>query len=808
MGKKALAGVKVLECAQLVAGPYCGKLLADLGAEVIKIEDPNGGDAARYRGPFPDDIPHPDRSALFLYLNTNKLGITLDLHSPGGVDTFKSLIEDADILIEDMSPKTMGELGLRFETLQKINPKLVMTSITPFGQTGPYAEYKAYPLNTVHSAILGYVTPCGSPYPSREPLKLGGFVTEYACGLSAAVGTFGALFSQKATGSGQHVDVSKQEAILDLARVYAAQYPNLGLNANRMQHLGGTSMLVRCRNGYVVLSLHELHHWRALIKIMGNPEWAQNKLYDNLIERSARFDKEILPRVTRWAENQTKEDLFHKGQAAGSPVTAVMSAEDVAHSEQYKARHFFIDIPHAKENGIKYPGAPCIFSRTPWSIENPAPSLGEHNDLIGRRLSDRKHLHSVIGRTIRKNEPAKLPLEGVRIADFSWAWAGPHAAGLLARLGAQVIKIETNLRVDHSRVLSFTTGSVFQGIDSSPVFSDLNLNKLGITLNLGDPRGTELAKLIVSKSDVVVQNMRPGVMDKLGLGYDALRAVKPDVIMFSLSALGATGPQRQYIGYAPAFGALSGLSHITGYPDDRPALLLGEVDLLSGTTGAYAILAALIHKQRTGEGQHIDLSSAEAISVLIGDVLMDYSMNGRVQSRQGNNDETMAPHNCFRCRGEDKWISIAIATEDEWAAFCRVTGHPEWTSDPRFSDAKSRRQNKAELEKMIGTWTVEHTHYEAMTLLQKAGIAAIPSFNSQELYNDPHLRERNCWVEVAHPLIGKHTVVAPPWKLSGTPARIIRHGPLMGEHNQYVFGELLGLSKPEIENLAAEKVIY
>lgn len=402
----------------------------------------------------------------------------------------------------------------------------------------------------------------------------------------------------------------------------------------------------------------------------------------------------------------------------------------------------------------------------------------------------------------------KHPLEGIRVIDFAWAWAGAHASAILAFLGAEVIKIESRKRLDLSRFGSITTGEFFEEPDHSPVFNDINLNKLSANINLSHPKGVELVKKLTRISDVVSQNMRPGVMDKLGLGYGILREINPGIIMLSSSARGITGPERHYIGYAPSFAALSGMSYITGYLDGPPVRLMGEIDLMSATAAAFAIIAALVYRQQTGEGQHIDLSSSEAVSVFAGEVLMDYSMNGRVQSRKGNRDDFMAPHNCYRCRGEDKWISIAIATDEEWSRFCEATGHSEWINDERFADAFSRWHHQEELDKLVGNWTQTRTHYEVMELLQKIGIAAMPSFNSEELYKDPHLRERNCWVEVEHPLIGTQTVVAPPWKFSQSKADVRSHGPLLGEHNQYVFGELLGLSSSEIERLAEEAAIY
>jgi len=400
------------------------------------------------------------------------------------------------------------------------------------------------------------------------------------------------------------------------------------------------------------------------------------------------------------------------------------------------------------------------------------------------------------------------PLEGVRIADFTFQWAGPYASTLLAYMGAEAIHVESSRRPDSSRRISITTHRRYTGLNQSPVFNDINAGKLGITLDLTKPKAVKLAKRIVEVCDVVAQNMRPAVMERLGLGYEALREVKPDIIYLSSSARGAHGPECAYVGYAPGFAALGGLSHITGYPDEPPVNMAGEIDLASATTSAFAILAALNHKQRTGEGQHIDLSSSEAISVLIGEVLMDYDMNRRVQSRDGNRDDIMAPHNCYRCNGDDKWVSIVVSSDEEWEAFCEAIGKPEWTKEDRFCDAHSRKQNEEELDRLIGQWTISHTHYQVMDILQKAGVAAVPSFNSEELYRDPHLKERGLFTEIDCPAGGKQIVVSPPWKFSVTPVTIYGRGPLFGEHNQYVFGELLGMSNKEIKSLIDEQVIY
>jgi len=400
------------------------------------------------------------------------------------------------------------------------------------------------------------------------------------------------------------------------------------------------------------------------------------------------------------------------------------------------------------------------------------------------------------------------PLKGVRVTEFTSAWAGPYATCLLGFLGAEVIKVESRRRLDHSRNLSFSTGTIFSGPNESTVFNNLNLNKKSVTLNLSKPKAIEVAKRLVGLSDVVMENMRPGVIPRLGLGYDVLMAIKPDLIYISSSSCGQTGPEREYVGYAPTFAALGGFCHITGYEDWPPSNFMGSMDLRSATTSAFAILAALIYRHRTGEGQYIDLASQETIAVLAGDVLLDYFMNHRVPGRKGNKDDWMVPHNCYRCQGDDHWVSIAVATDQEWQALCRVIGKPELIEDARFKDLSVRLNNQEELDTIINQWTKDRDYYEVTKKLQEAGVASAPSLSSKGLFLDPHLRERGVFSRLDHPVMGKDWVVTPPWRLSETPARIHRHSPLLGEHNEEVFGQMLGLSQKEIKELEKEEVIY
>ena len=401
----------------------------------------------------------------------------------------------------------------------------------------------------------------------------------------------------------------------------------------------------------------------------------------------------------------------------------------------------------------------------------------------------------------------KGPLDGVRILDFTWAWAGPYGTLLLAMLGAEAIKVESRRRLDHTRLRSLMAGPTLTSPDHAVVFNDLNIGKLSLSLNLSQPKAVEIAKRAARISDVVTQNMRPGVMERLGLGYDDFKAVKPDIIMLSSSAVGATGPERTHSAYAPTFAALGGHSYISGNPEGHPLPISGAVDLRVGTTSAFAILAALHYRARTGKGQHIDLSSTEAVSALIGHVFMDYSMNSRVQARAGNRDQIMAPHSCYPCLGDYKWVAIAVASEEEWDALRNVVGDSR-LADERFADAHSRWQNQDDLGQIIGEWTSSRSQEEVTQALQKVDVAATPVLDGPALSRDAQIRERGVIKRVQHPAIGERLTLGPPWRFSRTPARADRPAPLLGQHNQYVLGELLGMSNEEIEGLVAEEVVY
>ena len=403
---------------------------------------------------------------------------------------------------------------------------------------------------------------------------------------------------------------------------------------------------------------------------------------------------------------------------------------------------------------------------------------------------------------------SKMALKGIRVADFSWVWAGPYCTSLLGYLGAEVIKIESMKRVDQTRQGSIMNGDTFEGVNSSPTFNNANLNKKGVAIDITTEKGQEIARQLVAQCDIVVANMRPGKMDKLHLGYEDLKKVKPDIIMLESTGFGVTGPYRGFAGFAPIFASMGGLANLTGYTDGAPNPMSGVQDLRAATQAAYAILAALYHRKKTGEGQYIDCSSSECITTLVGNEMMEYTMNGRSLGRTGNTDPVMAPHNVYRCKGDDKWISIAVGTDEEWENLVRAMGDPTWAKDDRFADMYSRHKNSTELDRHMAEWTIRYDHIELMHLLQDAGVAAMPSFCATEILEDPHVKARKLLTTVEHPLLKTQHVFNPPWKLSETPATIRKPGPCLGEDNVEIFTALLGMSEGEVKKLEEEKTLY
>jgi benzylsuccinate CoA-transferase BbsF subunit len=401
----------------------------------------------------------------------------------------------------------------------------------------------------------------------------------------------------------------------------------------------------------------------------------------------------------------------------------------------------------------------------------------------------------------------RLPLSGVTVADFSWVLAGPRATSWLGAMGARVIKIEGPRRPDQYRNIAiFVPGH--EGPEGSAAFHTLNHTKWGCAVDFTTSKGLDLVKQIVAQSDLVVENFAHGVMERVGLSYPELYAVRPDIVMVSASAMGGTGPDKHHVAYGTLIHAFSGLNSVTGYPDTPMGSVGGTfTDPLTGTTAVFAILAALWHRWRTGEGQFIDLSMVEATLMQLPEFVMDYTANGRLAGPQGNRDANAAPHDCYPCGGDDTWVAISVHTQEEWEAFCAALGRPEWASDARFQDRDGRFRHREALDAHITEWTRTRTTGEVTQMLQAAGVAAGPSYTAQELYEDSYVHERGLFHEVDHPVIGRKPIVGMPWRLEPGPGSRYWAAPTFGQHTDLVLREVLGMNDAEIASLREEQII-
>jgi crotonobetainyl-CoA:carnitine CoA-transferase CaiB-like acyl-CoA transferase len=403
-----------------------------------------------------------------------------------------------------------------------------------------------------------------------------------------------------------------------------------------------------------------------------------------------------------------------------------------------------------------------------------------------------------------------LPLARIRIIDFGQMWAGPHLSQWLAVMGAEVIKVETHIRIDFMRQIGIPPGFERDNFNAGTAFASLNYGKKSITLNMNQPKALELARGLIKISDAVTENYGGPILERWGLGYEALREIKPDIIYYAGSGYGRSGPHRSRPSYAEIVEAYDGSTYLNGYPGGGPATVGVSpwTDATQAMHGAFAIMAALYHRDRTGEGQYIDAAMMEGSSNFLGEMVMAYTMNGATVDRLGNRDRVMVPHGCYRCKGYDAWVAIAVSNQAEWEAFVKAIGSPDWAGKKEFRDEQGRRQNQDELDRFVEGWTRKHHQYEVMELLQKAGVAAGASLNIKDLVSDPQFKARRFFVEIEHPVIGRMTLPGLPWRPAGRQKGNYSSPPLLGEHNDYVFGELLGLPGEEIARLQEEEVIY
>jgi crotonobetainyl-CoA:carnitine CoA-transferase CaiB-like acyl-CoA transferase len=792
-----LSGLRVVECGSGISAALGAKLMADLGADVIKVEDP-AGDMLRNRGPFaPGEKPDPEKSGLFLYLNANKRGVTLDLTTPNSKAAFDQLLSNADILIHNFHRSDRSVRGLDCDSISKKFPSLIVVGISPFGDTGPYRDWKGYSLNIENAGGMAFLAPGASEYPDRPPLRAFGDQADYQGGLHACLVALAMYLRRLGGGAPSSIDISEQECIAAMLEMNLMHFTYAGRETSRLgKRVIGPWLLSECRDGHAFVACAEEPQWQRMVELMGDPEWTREELFKDRIARGANSDALNLF-MREWMSSWNKEELFHAGQAKRIPFAKVNTMKDICADAQLNYRQYFVEMDYPGRGKVRVPGAPSHYGVDHSLVRKPAPRLGQHNDEIFG-----KDTKATSKAPPEYADTGRLPLSGVRILDFTWAWAGPFATLQMAHLGAEVIRVESERRVCITRAIPPFADDT-SGPNRAGYFNQYNQGKRSVTLNLADPAGLRIAYDLVPHCDVVIENFAGGVANKMGLGYEKLCELRPDIVMISMSGYGQDGPYRGYLGYGPPAAALSGFFFTTGY-EGMPPMELGTsyMDPNAGIFGAIAVMNALIHRKRTGQGQYIDQSQLETAVQLIAEGLLQFQITGKEPERVGNHHPRMSPHNTYKATGDaDKWVSIAVANDNEWRALCGVMGNRGLAEDPRFRTFAARKQNEAELDSLITEWTRISDRWEIAKALQRAGVAAFPSMSNKDLASDDHLRERGFLVRLDHPEVGQRTHVGIPWTLSATPCKVVSPAPIRGADTEAVLSELLGYSSEKIEQL-------
>ena len=812
-----LDGIRIVDLSD-EAGAFAARQLAELGADVIRVEPPGGGPNRRRR-PLLNGASGPEASLYHLHFSSGLRSLELDIETDEGADLLRRLVSTADALIETAAPGAMEQLGLGFETLREINPRLLYVTITPFGQDGPFSGYLGDDLIGAATSGLMYL----NGLPERPPIVPGAEQAFHMASLAAVSTLLAALVGRDrgATRGGHRIDVSIQEAA-SMATLQTA-------NANIYTWHGGIPTrvglaglagphLYRCADGRwvsFVIPLNAPRLWRNFVDWMQEEGISEVFVGERWTDPAFRAENraELTDAISQLCARHERAYIFREGQRRQMLVMPVNNARDLLEDDHLRQRHTFGATRHPHlERDLVDAEPPFRFSTSPVAKRRPAPTLGEHSRVIldelaaaGRTAETRKAplTESPIG----SPDTARL-LEGIRVADLFWLIAGPATSRILADYGADVIKIESLSRIDTIRIAGVQPTDPGTH-DTCGVFNDVNTNKRSVQLNLNHPRGIELLKELVRQSDVLTNNFTGDRMDRWGLGYEELSRINPRLIMLTMPVFGTSGPYLRYGAYGNGVIAFSGLSHNMGRADEPP---IGIAPLYSDFSAPYtaasAILAALHHRERTGEGQFIELAQVEATINQLGTDILEVSSNGQLPPRNGNRSRDYAPHDVYRCSGDDRWIAISVHDDTEWRQLAQVVGGDELAADERFATHSTRQAHLDELDTVLEAWTTPRDAWPTMHLLQQAGIRAGVVENLEDMVTkDPQLGQRH-FVELSRedePFT--FTTHNQPARIDGAVPPLHR-APRLGEHNEAVYKELLGITDDEYIDLLADGVLH
>ncbi len=780
-------GLKILDLSSNIAGPYASKLFLDAGADVTKIEMPDGDPLRRWTA-SQQTLAAEETSPLFQYLNAGKKSIVLDPRDAQDRARFGRFAERADIVIEDWGAEGLEERGLSPDAWQEANPRLSIVRISPWGQKGPWAKRAANDFTL--QAATGSVEVRGLP--DREPVAAGGRLGDWIAGSFACVSALAAWRSARQTGEGQIADLSSFEAMIQCLTIFG----DLG-----RQFFGGSlprsveiPSIEPTRDGHVGVCTMTGQQWTDFCSMLGHQELAQDPRFLEGRERMEHIDF-IQGIVQPWTRERTTNEIIELCELLRIPVAPIGTGKDLPGFDHMIARGIFIRSP----GGFLQP-------RAPWRLETvepvpigPTPKLDEDREAL---------LKSIEKAPAKRAEPsggADLPFAGLRIVDLTAFWAGPYTTSMLSDFGADVIKVESIQRPDGMRF----AGSVRNDLlwEWSHVFHGTNPGKRDITLRLDHEDGLELLKRLIADADILIENFSARVMPSFGLDEETVRRLNPRVIFVRMPAFGLDGPWRDRAGFAMTVEQVSGLAWVTGY-EDMPLVVRGACDPLGSAHAVFAIGLALEERRRTGLGQLVEVALVEPALAVAAEQVIEYSAYGVLLGRSGNTMPHAAPQGLFETRSESERVAVSVSTDEEWRGLCRVLEADDWRLSERLSTHRGRLENHTALVERLSAWIATRSRDEVLQALLAAGVPASASINSHALMPNPQLTARRFFQTMKHPVTGETRYPAFPAIFSRLERDLHRAPPpTLGQHNREVLHGELGVDDREFERLEAEGVI-
>ena len=813
-------------------GHLCGAILAQMGADVIAVE-PTEGSSARRLAPFAGDVEGPERSLHHWAYNRGKRSVVLDVRTDEGAEQLKALVAAADILIESAGTGAMDGLGLGYDALSQINSELVYVSITPFGSDGPKANWVASDLTLQASAVNMAMTGDAD----RAPVRTGGLLPQafHNAASEAAGAALIALWErQTVSGLGQHVDMSAQQSMNQACQSYALSTP-IGATPP-IRHAGGVlveglhiQLMWPCADGHASVTFLFGPGFRAFTQNL--MDWVCEEGFCDEATRDKNWTEyammlldgrepvseyERLKQVLAdFFATKTKAELLDAAMSRRVLITPVSTTPEVLDSHQLAARDYWETVSQNVDGDgpteVTYPGRYARFGATPMPPLGPPPKLGEHTDEVLGELSPpaqtRPRIEATGADVPAQTASAARPLENVKVLDFMWAMAGPAAARVLADYGADIIRVESETRLEVARSLQPFRDDIGDP-EYSALYNNMNAGKRGICLDMSKPAALDVIWDLIDWADVIVESFSPKAMAGWGMGWQQVRERRPDVIMASSCLMGQTGPLAMLAGFGTMAAAISGFFYPVGWPDRAPCGPFGAyTDYTSPRWLVAAVMGALEHRRRTGEGQYIDMSQAEAALHLMAPALLDQTVNGRMAERVGNRDSHIAPQGAYQTGAtqahDDNWIAIACVDDAQWHSLTAQMGR----SDLGDLTLAQRHERHDELDAVVAAWTRGQDGNALMYRLQDVGVAAHIVQNSPEYSADPQVIHRGQQVEVAHAKQGTTVVDASRFVLSRTPTQVTYGGPTLGEHTFDILTDVLGYDSDRIAELAVAELL-